>query len=171
MRTSAPRSLALALAAVVALEACGRRNDTVAEGGTSTGAVGGDVAPGAAAPTTAGAPTPGAAATLAVGDLKLGKAIGSNNAITNETDDFGVRDTIYAVVQTSGSASGQSLVARWTFQDGQVVEESTQPVNSTGAEARTVFRLTKPSAWPKGNYRVAILMNGQEMKTEDFEVK
>ena len=116
MRTSAPRSLALALAAVVALEACGRRNDTVAEGGASTGAVGGDVAPGAAtpgaAPTTADAPTPGAAATLAIGDLKLGKAVGSNSTITSETDDFGVRDTIYAVVQTSGNASGQSLVAR-----------------------------------------------------------
>lgn len=174
MRTSAPRSLALALAALVALGACGRKgDDTAATAGATTGTVGGDVAPGAATPAPApAAPAPGAPTTaLAVGDVKLGRSINADNTVKDGTDDFKPNDTIYAVVETDGPANGQSLVARWTYQDGQVVEETTQPVNSAGEKARTVFRITKPSGWPKGDYKVAILLNGQELKSEDFSVK
>ena len=169
MRTSPLRPLTVALATLVTLTACGKKgDDSAATMGASTGAVGGDVAPGTAAPSPAPAAPVGS---LAFGDLKLGRAVGPDNAVTDATDDFKPSDAIYAVVETNGASSGQSLVARWTYQDGQVVDETTQPVNSTGGMARTVFRISKPSGWPKGNYKVAILMNGQEMKSEDFEVK
>lgn len=166
MRIPSARPLAIALTTLLTLAACGRKgDDTAATMGATTGAVGGDVAPGTAAPPAA------PAAGLAFGDLKLGRTVGTDNAVTDETDDFKPNDAIYAVIETNGASSGQSLVARWTYQDGQVVDETTQPINSTGGMARTVFRIAKPSGWPKGNYKVAILMNGQEMKSESFEVK
>jgi len=29
----------------------------------------------------------------------------------------------------------------------------------------------KATAWPKGNYKLSILLNGTEVETEDFEIK
>ena len=115
MRIPSPRPVALALAALVTLGACGKKgDDTAATAGATTGAVGGDVAAGAApapapAPAPAGAPgapTPGApAASLAFGDLKLGRAVGPDNAVTDATDNFKPSDAIYAVVETNGASS------------------------------------------------------------------
>jgi hypothetical protein len=105
-----------------------------------------------------------------VSDVELGKRVDAENKLTDKTDDFGVRDTIIASVKTEGTASGATLMARWTYQDGQVVEEQSQTINATG-DLLTNFRLTKATAWPKGNYKLTVLLNGAEVETEDFEIK
>ena len=109
-------------------------------------------------------------AAFRVSDVELGKRVDAENKLTDKTDDFAVRDTIIAAVKTEGTASGATLMARWTYQDGQVVEEQSQTINATG-DLITNFRLTKATAWPKGNYKLTVLLNGAEVETEDFEIK
>jgi len=111
-----------------------------------------------------------APAAFRVSDVELGKRVDAENKLTDKTDDFAVRDTIIAAVKTEGTASGATLMARWTYQDGQVVEEQSQTINATG-DLITNFRLTKATAWPKGNYKLTVLLNGAEVETEDFEIK
>ena len=104
-----------------------------------------------------------------VSDLEVGKSVGADLKINDETDDFGVRDTLYASVKTEGTASGATLTARWTFGE-QLVEEQTQTLTTTGDQI-TNFRIMKPTAWPKGSYKVTIMLNGAAVETEDFEIK
>ena len=113
---------------------------------------------------------PPAAAGLAVTDVDLGRAIGSDKRVTDKTTEFHPNDMIYAVVSTSGTSSSANLKARWTFEDGQVVNESDQSIAPTG-DAATEFHISKPDGWPKGKYKVEVLLDGTSAKTKDFEVK
>jgi len=111
-------------------------------------------------------------AALRVTEVDLGNAIGADKRVTvaGEMDEFRPTDTIYAVVATEGAASGSTLIARWTYQDGQVVDETTQTISPTGP-AVTEFHIAKPDGFPTGNYQVEILLNGQSVEKKDFEVK
>jgi hypothetical protein len=121
--------------------------------------------------TTTTVPTTPAAATLAVTSVNLGKSLGPDKRVTSETTTFGTRDTIYASVATSGSTGG-TLAARWTFQDGQVVDETTQTVGATGpAPAVTEFHVSNPGGWPAGSYKVEVLLNGVPAQTKEFRVQ
>ena len=109
---------------------------------------------------------------LRVADLEIGRSLESDKRIKDHTDDFKVTDTIYASVKTEGAANGATLTARWTFGDSaQVVETQNQAVSSTGAATITEFHIMKPTAWPKGDYRVTVLVNGVEASSKVFEVK
>jgi hypothetical protein len=105
-----------------------------------------------------------------VADVKLGRSVGADKRVTGETEEFRPNDVIYAVVETQGSGTGAELQARWTYEDGQVVDESSRNISAAGGDF-TEFHISKPSGWPKGKYQVEILLNGQSVETEDFEVK
>ncbi|HEU4564479.1 MAG TPA: hypothetical protein VFS05_07520 [Gemmatimonadaceae bacterium] len=112
------------------------------------------------------------AATLKVTDVELGRSMRGDTAIADETDDFKPAETIHAVVKHEGAAQGAQLTARWTYQDGQVVDERTETISPTGSQREyTHFMISKPSGWPKGKYTLHVLLNGQEVETKDFEVK
>lgn len=151
---------------LVAFTACGGTDtarDDVGMGG----------APGSTAEPAA-APAPGAtpgASMLRVTDVALGRQLRGDTAVVDEVDDFRPNDTIYAVVRHEGGAAGAQITARWTFEDGQVVDERTETVSPTGAGTEyTRFQISNPSGWPPGNYRLTILVDGQEVESEDFEV-
>lgn len=108
---------------------------------------------------------------LRVSDIELGRRIGSDKKISDETDDFGVRDTIYVSVSTEGASTGSRLSAKWTFNDKQVVDSSSQSISPTGGTTVTEFHITKATAWPKGKYKVEVLLDGVSAGTKDFEVK
>lgn len=114
----------------------------------------------------------GAATTAAVrvADVKVGRALGADKRLTDEAGEFRPSDTIYAVVETQGSGPNTSLQARWTYQDGQVVDEATRSIAANGEDV-TEFHISKPSGWPKGKYKVEILLNGAAADSEEFEVK
>ena len=83
-------------------------------------------------------------------------------------------DTITASVMTTtgtptGRASG-TLGARWTFEDGQVVNQESKTFEFTGPGV-TNFQISKPDGWPVGRYRVEISLDGQVVQTRDFEVR
>ena len=101
--------------------------------------------------------------------LTADKAI-ADKTINDNTDSFKPNDTIYASVVTEGTAATATLKARWTYQDGQVVNESTQTIAPTG-NARTEFHISKPDGWPPGNYKLEVLLNGSSAGTRDIEVE
>jgi hypothetical protein len=117
---------------------------------------------------TIGAPdAPGA---FSVIDVDMGRHIGPDKKITDKTDDFAPNDTIYASIHTSGTANNSPVVARWTFENGTVVDERTQNVTTNG-DAYTEFHIVKPGGWPKGKYTLHVLIDGKEVRTKDVTVK
>jgi hypothetical protein len=131
-------------------------------------------APPAAHPSPAATPgraaaAPPAPAAFKVAALEVGKEIGPNKRVTSPGTSFGANDTIYASVATEGSAPSVALKARWTYQDGQLVDESVQTIAPTGP-AVTEFHVAKPSGWPAGKYKVEISANGAVVASRDFEV-
>ena len=142
---------ALCTTLLVAFAACeaGGRDDTATTGGSAGGTVESEVR---------------------VSEVDLGKSIGADRRISDDTDDFGPNDTVYVSVLTTGNAPSATVTARWTFEDGQVVDSSSQTIAPSGTNA-TEFHISKPDGLPAGDYRVQILLNGREVESEEFEVK
>jgi len=120
--------------------------------------------------TAAVAPVPPPApAALKVDGVETGKGLNADKTIKDDAHDFGVRDTIYASVKTEGAGTGK-LAAKWTFQDGKTVNESSQDISTTG-DANHEFHITKKTPWPKGNYKVDITLDGAAVGSKDFTIK
>jgi hypothetical protein len=149
-----PTACALALMLVAA---CGGKK----EGPDTAQGAGGAVVP----PATTTQP-----AALQVADVKVGNKVDANKQVSNATDTFTPKDTIFASVHTTGTAQNAQVVARWTFQDGQTVNERTESISPTG-DAYTEFHIEKPGGWPAGKYTLHVLLNGQEVQTKDITVK
>ncbi len=105
-----------------------------------------------------------------VAHIDLGKGVGADNRVTDPSDNFTPGETVYATVVTNGSAPTAEIRTVWTFQDGQIVDESTRTIAPTG-EAATEFHITKPAGLPIGKYKVEVFLNGASAGTKDFEVK
>jgi len=117
------------------------------------------------------APTP-APAPLAVVSIDLGKSIGPDKKTTAMLNNFNTRDTIYAVVSTTGAGTGASLAAKWTYLGSKEVSinESSQSISPTGPDV-TEFHIVKATPWPVGKYKVEISLNGASAGVKEFEVK
>jgi hypothetical protein len=136
-------SLSVCLALLLVSAACGGKTDTA---GTTTSTA------------------------VRVTDVSVGRAIGGDKAITDVTDTFKPNDTIYASVATDGSAQSATVRAKWTFEDGQVVNDSTQTIAPNKA-ARTEFHISKPDGWPAGKYKVEVFLDNQTAGTKNFAVR
>ena len=137
-------SLLLCLALLVVAAGCGRKTDTGTVGTSGT--------------------------TVRVTDVSLGRAIGGDKAITDATDKFRPSDTIYGSVATDGTAPNATIRAKWTFEDGQTVDDSTRTIAPGGRE-RTEFHIAKPNGWPAGKYKLEVFLNDQPAQTKSFEVQ
>lgn len=124
---------------------------------------------GAVTDSASGATTPAVTA-LSVMDIDMGRHIGADKQISDKTDDFAPADTIYGSVHTTGSASGATMVGKWTFGNGAPVDERSQTISPTG-DAYTEFHVVKGGGWPKGKYTLHIILNGTEVRTKDVTVK
>jgi hypothetical protein len=142
--------IAFFLAVVLVLFACGRSE-------TST--------PPVSAPAPAAAPEP-----ARVSAIDLGSAIGADKRVTAPAAAFAPGDTIYASIATEGSSPSLTLSARWTYEDGQLVSESSETIAPSGP-ANTEFHITKPDGFPAGRYRLEISANGAVAGARDFEVR
>lgn len=119
-------------------------------------------------------PTPVPVASVAVTGVDLGTAVGADMKVTAPATTFAPKDTIIAAVSTStndpaGTVAGK-LGAKWSFQDGQVVNEETKDVNFMGSGA-TDFQISKPDGWPTGKYKLEVMLDGNVVQTREFEVK
>ncbi|MDZ4805043.1 MAG: hypothetical protein SGI90_09305 [Candidatus Eisenbacteria bacterium] len=130
----------------------------------------GATACGKKADTTSRNPPPAAMpAALHVMGVTLGRTIGPDKRIINASQQFSPTETIYASVETMGSATAATLAARWTFEDGQLVDQSSQAIAPTGP-AITEFHISKPSGWPSGKYKLEILLDGKSAGTKEFTI-
>ncbi len=124
-------------------------------------------APPVAAPTTT-MPAP-----VTVSSVTLGKAVGADKKVSEPTEVFGAKDTIYASVETAGTGHAK-LRALWTFVKGEKtakVDETTIELDAT-APTTNEFHIAKPSGWPKGDYRVDIFLGDgpTPVMTKTFKV-
>lgn len=101
--------------------------------------------------------------------VDLGNAIGGDKKVTAPTTSFKPTDTIYASVSSEGAAANVALSARWTFEDGQLVNEATQNIAPTGP-AVTEFHISKPDGWPPGKYKLEVAANGKPAGGAEFTV-
>jgi len=145
MQYSRKISLLVCLALLMTAAACGRKtaNDTVGTTGASS---------------------------VRVTDATLGRSIGGDKAIADKTETFAPNDTIYVSVATNGSSPSATLRTKWTFEDGQVVDESTRAIAQNNAE-RTEFHISKPDGFPVGKYKVEVFLNDQSVESKNFEVR
>jgi hypothetical protein len=115
--------------------------------------------------------TTGAGVGVRVSQIDIGRSLAADKTINANTDSFKPNETIYASIATEGaSAAPATLKARWTYQYGQVVDESTQTIAPSG-NARTEFHISKPDGWPAGKYKLEVFLNGSSAGTRDIEVK
>ena len=122
-------------------------------------------------PPPVSAPPPAAAPAQArVSAIDLGRAIGEDKRISTPAASFAPSDTIYASIGTEGTSPSLTLTARWTYEDGQLVSESSETIAPTGP-ATTEFHITKPDGFPPGRYRLEISANGTAAGARDFEVR
>ena len=116
---------------------------------------------------------PGTTGTTGVGvrvsHIDMGRSLNADKTISDKSDSFKANDTIYGSIATVGTAATATLKARWTYQDGQAVNESTQTIAPTG-DSRTEFHISKPDGWPKGTYKVEILLDGTSASSATFRV-
>lgn len=159
-------AIAAALLGSLALVGCKKQQDEAAV----------TPPPASTEPTPAPAPveTPAPAATVSVTSVDLGNAVGADMKVAAPATTFAPKDTIHASVATSSSdpaapATGK-LAAKWTFQDGQVVNEESKDFNFTGPGV-TNFEISKPDGFPVGKYKVEISLDGNVVQSKDFEVK
>ncbi|MBN8727160.1 MAG: hypothetical protein J0H15_05580 [Xanthomonadales bacterium] len=165
-----PRSsltLMLAMAGALALAACGKKEEPAPPATTPPPA---QTTPPPAQTPPPPAEQPPAGQAVTVTSVDLGTDVGSDQRVTSPKTDFAPNDTIYAAVTTSGTSDNAVLHAKWSFQDGQTVNESSQTIAPNGS-AVTSFHISKPDGWPAGNYKVEISLDGQVVATKDFTVK
>jgi hypothetical protein len=130
----------------------------------------------ATVPGVESAPPPGPSAAAAakagaarVASVALGSALDPAKRVVAPKSSFAPTDTIYASVATEGWAAPVTLTARWTFEDGQLVNESSQTTEP--GPGTTEFHIGKPSGWPAGSYQVEILADGASTAVQRFEVR
>ena len=116
------------------------------------------------------AENPAATTEVSVTGVDLGRSIGGDKRVTERADQFGPNDVIYASVLTSGTSPSAILKARWTYEDGQLVDEAEQAIAPAGVTA-SEFHVSKPDGWPVGKYRVEVYLNGTPAMSKEFQVK
>ncbi len=104
-----------------------------------------------------------------VSNVQMGRTIDADRRITGGTTDFKPTETIYLSVVTTGSAPSATIGARWTYEDGQVVDSSSQTIAPNGGAA-TEFHVSKPSGWPRGKYKVEVSLNGAPVESKEFRI-
>ena len=91
------------------------------------------------------------------------------NTLGSPATTFAHTDTVYAEVETSGTAGAYTLYAKWLAPDGTVLSDyacaSTRPVPSARC------RLSKPDGWAPGQGRIELAINGEIERAVPFQVQ
>ncbi len=99
---------------------------------------------------------------VAVAAVTLGKEIDADKRVVAPMEAFAPEDTVYASVETTGVGPAQ-LRALWSFVKGEKtakVDETTIEVEATGPAVQELH-VSKPSGWPKGDYKVEIFLGDE----------
>jgi len=129
-------------------------------------------APASAGTSAAATPAP-AAAVFKVDAVTLGEAVTAGYKISRPGTTFApTQNTIYASVATSGSTTGATLSAHFSYLEGKGQDVTTiSQTIATDGPATTTFKLHNPNDWPAGKYKVEIAIDGKPVTSQTFEVK
>lgn len=123
-------------------------------------------------PAPAPAPAP-MAATASVTGVSLGSDVDAEGRVIESQSQFAPNQAITASVSTNTSdpnaSVAGSLTAKWTFEDGQVVNDQSQAFSFAGPGV-TNFQISKPDGWPVGRYTLEISLDGNKVETREFTV-
>lgn len=184
----------LAVAGLLLLGGCGKHDNGTAAGtppASSTAAapavphtapMPAAAAPAPATPGTAATPAPaGTSASAApatpdvfkVDEVQLGEAVTASYKIAKPTTTFDpTHNTIYASVSTTGTTTGATLSAHFSYLEGKGQDVTTiSQTIATDGPATTTFKLRNPNDWPAGKYKVEIAIDGKPVSSQTFEVK
>jgi hypothetical protein len=109
---------------------------------------------------------------LTIVNVDLGKHLQADRDVSDDTDTFAKRDSVYASVLTSGiEPEGQrsNIVGRWSFPDGTNVDQKAEGV-AEGSN-RLVFFLTRPNGLTAGKYTFRVLVDDREVRSKEFTVQ
>jgi hypothetical protein len=169
--TRQPLILATALAAALALSACGKSSEPASSIPStpppSTTAMTPPMTPSPSA--TTAMPASAASAAVSFSSVEIGSSVDANNKIQATGTSFAPKDSIYASVETVGSGHA-TLAAKWTYDGGQTVHEDSKVLDTLGAQT-TAFMISKPDGFPVGDYKVEISLDGKPVASKDFSVK
>jgi len=112
-------------------------------------------------------------ASAQVTGVEVGNRVDDEGAVAEAQTGFASDDpSIFATVTTSsdsGIPASGNLAARWTYQDGQLVDERSVALSFTG-EDTTTFRIDNDEGWPAGSYTVEIILDGEVVETREFTI-
>ena len=116
------------------------------------------------------------ASTANISGLKLGK----NEAVSTETSSFAASDTVYAVATISNAPGavkvrGRLVISAVAGEESGPVPGLEKTIDLPGSGTATYTFSPPPSGWPKGKYKVEVIMlneNGEQkdQKSADFSV-
>jgi hypothetical protein len=86
------------------------------------------------------------------------------------TDQFKPSDGVFMSISTQGTAAKYTLSSKWLTPAGETLSEYSQEITTAGP-TDTIFSLSKPDGWPKGQYKVELSVNGKLAKTVSFTVR
>ena len=108
------------------------------------------------------------ASTANISGLKLGK----DQAVSQETNSFGAKDTVYAVATISNAPGAVKVTGRLVVED--VAGEKSGPIpglektlNLPGSGTATFTFTPPPAGYPKGKYKVEVLMLNESGEQKD----
>lgn len=110
-------------------------------------------------PPAAPAPAPAPAPSVGVQGVTIGSTAAADKSVSAQST-FSARDPIIVSVRTQGTASNVPVMARLTYQDGQVAGEQNVSLNTSGPDI-TNITFSNANPWPAGSYTVNVTVNGQ----------
>ncbi|MGH9901625.1 MAG: hypothetical protein ACRD68_07410 [Pyrinomonadaceae bacterium] len=116
------------------------------------------------------------ASTANISSLKLGK----DKAVSQETNSFGANDTVYAVATVSNApdavkVKGRLVIENVAGQQSGPIPGLEKTLDLPGSGTATFTYTPPPAGFPKGRYKVEVLMLNEggeqkDQKTADFTV-
>jgi len=109
---------------------------------------------------------------ITISKVQVGSTLDENKQVMKENTTFGPNDTVYVVVETTGTGKG-TMKAKWHYiKNGEQenLEDTSQDIESTG-KASTEFHILQNDGWKKGSYQVEILLDDKQVAVKEFRVE
>ena len=105
-----------------------------------------------------------------IADVKLADNADDKKLTGLMTSQFKPTDGVFMSIRTQGTAAKYTLSSKWLTPTGETLTEYSQTLNTAGTND-TIFSLSKPDGWAKGEYKVELSINGKLLKTVPFNVR
>lgn len=99
----------------------------------------------------------------------IGKRLGAGNRVMEPTFQFAPQDTVYLSVATEGSVGTNRVTAAWRSQGGEIVQQTSEPVQDT--DGSVAFSLAQPKGLKPGTYKVVVFLGDDSVDAKVFAVK